>query len=66
MPYCVAVGGQKASVGKCPVLGLSWDTFPLHNKPMLDQWLHNIARKKFARQKDRICVQHVSLKTVLS
>ena len=59
MPYCVAVGCQNASSGKYAVPGLSWHTFPLLDKPLLDKWLHNMGRKNFFPSKtSRLCGAH--------
>lgn len=59
MPYCVAVGCKNASGGKYAVPGLSWHTFPLANRPLLDQWLHNMSRKHFFPSKtSRLCGAH--------
>ena len=58
MSYCVEVECQNATGGKYAVLGQSWHTFPLHDMPLVDQWLHNMARK-FSHQIHHVCVEHI-------
>ena len=52
----MAMGYQNAGGGKYPVLGLSWHTFPLQAKPLLDQWLHNMTRNEmFPSKSPHLC-----------
>ncbi|XP_075775894.1 zinc finger protein 212 isoform X1 [Pelodiscus sinensis] len=59
MVYCSALNCQNATSGVYKNNTVTFYGFPLHNKPLLKQWIHNMGREMGTPSKhQRLCSKH--------
>ncbi|XP_067400646.1 zinc finger protein 777-like [Emydura macquarii macquarii] len=59
MVYCSALNCQNATSGVYKNSTVTFYGFPLHNKPLLKQWIHNMGREMGTPSKhQRLCSKH--------